>query len=155
MPPRTPPRASLSLLLALCACGEIEEIKTQGDYGDEAFRVVIEPIFKSFSQTERPCESCHAAPQGGFRWNPSGTPAASNDNLLSVQRAMNSYAPAASPLLTRLTPPSSGHDLYFCRTDTHYLRIIAWASGEANSGALKEITGTTPTGALTTPESCP
>lgn len=109
--------------LSLSACGEIEEIKTAQRYSAAEFTQVIEPLF-----AELDCGGCHKNPLGGFKWDSAGTPAASDDNLLNVQRAMNIDLPEASPMLVRLTPPKSGHPLYFCPQSCLYQYLVKWGS---------------------------
>lgn len=140
---------TLCLSLQLTGCGELEAVESINQYNPEVFSAVIEPIFNSFSQSAMPCELCHKNLVGGFKWDPSGTPAASSDNILYVQRAINPDSPPSSRLLTRLTPPNSNHPLYFCPTDTYYLQLIAWIGGETNIDTLKGIMGTAPKGPLT------
>ena len=127
-------RSASLIMLALCvgACGEVEEVKTASlnaepgtpqRYSAVEFAQVIEPLL-----TELSCVPCHTTPKGGFKWDEAGTPAASDTNQLNVQRAMDKDRPEASPMLVRLTPPASGHKLYYCPQSCLYQYLLAWGS---------------------------
>jgi hypothetical protein len=115
---------TLSLVSLSLGCGEIEELKTQERYPMETFEAEISPMLTSMG-----CGTCHAQPQGGFKWDASGTPEALNDNLLYTQRFMNRDEPAQSPLLLALLPTQRlpAHQA-LCPQDCNYQALLAWGS---------------------------
>jgi hypothetical protein len=115
--------SSVSLSLSL-GCGEVEELKTQERYPIASFEIEVAPVLTSMG-----CGTCHAQPQGGFKWDASGTPEALSDNLLYTQRFMNRDEPAQSPLLLALLPTQAlpAHQA-LCPQDCNYQALLAWGS---------------------------
>lgn len=133
----------------MAGCGEIEQLKTQERYSAAEFEQVISPLLAPMG-----CESCHREVQGGFKWDPSGTPEAMSENLLYTQRFMNADEPTQSPLLVRLTPPRSSHPLYFCPNDCTYQAILAWGSSLGPTDFMSVVCEAPPELHPISPEAC-
>ena len=129
--------AMVGLVGSLSACGEVTELNTSAQrYSSAEFAQVLEPRLAQLG-----CEECHSSPTGGFKWDVSGTPAASDSNLLNVQRKMNYEDPSASPLLIQLSPPKLNHPLFFCPDSCLYQYLLAWGSptdGPVDYPAIQE-----------------
>ena len=108
----------------LIGCGgEIESLKTQETLDPNQYIESIEPLLAPLQ-----CEACHAQELGGFKFNFPQSLTISNENFLYIQQSINLQEPSESSLLKRLTPPNSGHPLYFCESDCRYQSILAWIS---------------------------
>ena len=140
----------IGLYLAGCG-GEIEDLKTQETLDPNQYVELIEPLLAPLQ-----CEGCHAQELGGFKFNYPQDLTISNENFLYIQQSINLQEPSESPLLKRLTPPNSGHPLYFCESDCRYQSMIAWIStvGAVDYEALDCTEPVNEMGAISDPTLC-
>ena len=136
----------------LVGCGgEIESLQTQETLDPNQYIEAIEPLLAPLQ-----CEACHAQELGGFKFNYPQNLTISNENFLYIQQSINLEEPSESSLLKRLTPPNSGHPLYFCESDCRYQSILTWIEtvGIVDYEAIECTDPTNEMGALGDPTIC-